>query len=180
MLECLRLQKDSGVLEVSDDSGFLAIVVPAAYEGFVGPDWNLDQLFRHFVAQMKRRSLLLWSTGLEGNWRVDVMRGPSENRGFREVSGPIHVIGGNVLVTNYESLTMAAQFADLKLPEQHQQNLLVKLPNGAFDCRVIQMFDPSSSAPACTGEADFVLEFTPAKGSMESWAGIPWMDSPTV
>jgi hypothetical protein len=168
------------VLEVSDDSGFLAIVVPAAYEKFVGPNWTLDKLFRHFVTQMKRRSLLLWSTGLEGDWRVDVRLGPSETRGFREASGPIHVVGGELLVTNFESLTMVAQFADIKLPEQHQQKLLVELPDGTFDCRVIQMFDPSNSASACTGEPDFVLEFSPAKGSLESWAEIPWLDSPYV
>lgn len=166
------------MLRVTDDSGFLAIVVPAAYEGFVDSDWKLDHLFRHFVAQMSRRSLLLWGTGLEGDWRVDVRLGHSESHGFREVVGLIHVVGGNVLVTNFESLTMAAQFADVQLPEMHQQDLLIKLPDGAYDCRVIQMFDPSNSESACADEADFVLEFTHAKGSLESWAGIPWLDSP--
>lgn len=165
------------MLRVTDDSGFLAIVVPAAYEGFVDSDWKLDQLFRHFVAQMSRRSLLLWGTGLEGDWRVDVRLGHSESHGFREVVGLIHVVGGRVLVTNFESLTMAAQFANITLPEQHEQNLLVELPDGAYDCRVIQMFDPSTSESACTCEADFVLEFSPAKGSLESWARIPWLDS---
>ena len=60
------------MLEVSDDSGFLAVVVPATYEGFVEPDWQLQQLFRHVAAQMGKRSLLMWGAGLEGVWRVEV------------------------------------------------------------------------------------------------------------
>jgi hypothetical protein len=38
------------VLEVTDDSGFLAVIVPTAYESFVNNDWQLAQLFGHFRA----------------------------------------------------------------------------------------------------------------------------------
>jgi len=54
------------MLEVTDDSGFLALVVPATYETFVDSDWTLEQLLTHFKAQMDLRSLLIWGTGLEG------------------------------------------------------------------------------------------------------------------
>jgi len=164
-------------LEVSDDSGFLAVVVPAAYEGFVAPDWQFDQLFRHFAAQMGRRSLLLWGTGLEGVWRVEARQRRSRTRGFREVSGPIRVVGGAVLVTNYESLTMAAQFADVRLPERHQRDLVVELPDGEYACRVVQMFDPSAAESAGAGKPDFVLEFTRVAGALESWPGVPWSEA---
>ena len=53
------------MLKVTDDSGFLAVVVPAAYHVFVHRDWQLDQLFHHFRQQMSQRSLLIWSTGSE-------------------------------------------------------------------------------------------------------------------
>lgn len=36
------------MLEVSDDSGLLALIDPDAYEGFVGEDWTLDRLTAHF------------------------------------------------------------------------------------------------------------------------------------
>jgi hypothetical protein len=39
------------VLAVTDDSGFLAVVVPAAYEGFVDSDWQFAQLLGHFRTQ---------------------------------------------------------------------------------------------------------------------------------
>ncbi len=164
-------------MEVSDDSGFLAVVVPAAYEGFVAPDWQFAQLFRHFTAQMDRRSLLLWGAGLEGVWRVEVRQRRSRACGFREVSGPIRVVGGTVLVTNYESLTMAAQFADVRLPERHQRDLLVELPDGEYACRVVQMFDPSAAESAGAGKPDFVLDFTRAASVLESWPGVPWFEA---
>jgi hypothetical protein len=162
------------VLEVTDDSGFLAVVVPASYEGFVEVDWQFDQLFRHFVAQMTRRSLLIWGTGLEGFWRVDVRRRRSLVRGFREVVGPIRVAGGAVLVTNYEALTMAAQFWDVRLPERHQQSLLVEFPDGEYDCRVVQMFDPCESESAGPGKPDFILEFSRTTGNRSEWSEVPW------
>ncbi len=71
---------------VTDDSGFLAVVVPASYEGFVDRDWQLDQLFDHFRQQMLQRSLLIWGTGLEGRWRVDVRLRESSVQGYREIS----------------------------------------------------------------------------------------------
>src|SRR5262249_61806333 len=101
------------MLEVTDDSGFLALVVPAAYESFVASNWTFDQIMAHFQAQMARRTLLIWGTGLEGFWKVDLRLKKSKVKGFKEVSGPLQVVGGSLLLTNYESLTMAAQFNDV-------------------------------------------------------------------
>src|SRR5262245_26301358 len=118
------------MLEVTDDSGFLALVVPAAYDTFVASDWTLDQLLAHFKTQMGRGSLLIWGTGLEGFWNVDVRLNKAKVKGFREARGPLQVVGGSLLLTNYESLTMAAQFKDVTLPEKHQDDLLVWLADG--------------------------------------------------
>ncbi|MFO0822741.1 MAG: hypothetical protein U0792_06410 [Gemmataceae bacterium] len=160
--------------EVTDDSGFLAVVVPTTYEGFVDSDWKFDQLLNHFRAQMSRQSLLIWGTGLAGIWKVEVLLRASRRNGFREVSGPIQVIGGCVLLTNYESLTMAAQFEDVRLPEPHQKNLLVEVPDGEYRCRVIQMFDPSNAGAVGPGKPDFVVEFARAGSLPAAWAEIPW------
>jgi hypothetical protein len=162
------------VLNVTDDSGFLAVVVPTAYEGFVSENWELDQLFRHFSAQMRRWALLIWGTGLEGFWKVEVCIGRSEVQGFREISGPIHVTGGAVLVTNYESLTMAAQFSDIALPARHERDQVVPLTDGGYCCRIIQMFDPKEESSAESDGPDFVVEFTPASVLPPEWSKVPW------
>lgn len=162
------------MLEVTDDSGFLALVVPATYETFVASDWTLDQILAHFSVQMGRRSLLIWGTGLEGFWKVDVRLKKSRVKGFREVSGAIQIVGGTFLLTNYESLTMAAQFKDVTLPEKHQKDLLMSLSDGDYTCRIIQMFDPEQAETAGDENADFVVEVLKATGEPAPWETIPW------
>lgn len=164
------------VLEVTDDSGFLALVVPAAYETFVASHWTFDQIMAHFKAQMARRSLLMWGTGLEGFWKVDVTLKKTKVTGFREVIMPLQIVGGSLLLTNYESLTMAAQFKDVRLPEKHQENLLVSLSDGDYTCRIIQMFNPEQEETGGDGKPDFVVELQKATGNIAALNSIPWFD----
>lgn len=164
------------MLEVTDDSGFLALVVPAAYETFVASNWTFDQIMGHFKGQMARRSLLIWGTGLEGFWKVDVVLEKSKAKGCREVSGPLQVVGGSLILTNYESLTMAAQFKGVTLPEKHQEDLLVSLPDGDYTCRIIQMFDPEEQESVGDGNPDFVVEVLKATGNASPWESIPWFE----
>jgi hypothetical protein len=162
------------MLEVTDDSGLLALVVPAAYETFVASDWTLDQVVAHFKAQMGARFLLIWGTGLEGFWKIDLVLKKTQAKGFREVSGPLRVVGGSLLLTNYESLTMAAQFNDVTLPEKHQEDLCVSLPDGSYTCRIIQMFDPEQERTAGDGNADYVVEVLMETANPAPWESIPW------
>lgn len=164
------------MLEVTDDSGFLALVVPPTYESFVSNDWMFDQLLAHFKAQMARRSLLIWTTGSQRNWKVDIVLQPSKVEGFREVTGPILVTGGSVLLTNYESLTMAAQYDDVTLPEKHQTHLLIPVPDGSYTCRIIQMRNPDDDDASGTDSADFMIELHKSVTPCERWETIPWFD----
>lgn len=164
------------MLEVTDDSGFLALVVPTAYETFVASNWTFEQIMAHFQGQMARRSLLIWGTGLEGFWKVDVVLKKAEVKGFREVSGPLQVTGGSLLLTNYESLTMAAQFKDVTLPEKHQEDLLLSLPDGDYTCRIFQMFDPDEEESVGDDKPDFVIEIQEATGKTGVWESVPWFE----
>jgi hypothetical protein len=70
--------------EVTDDSGFLALVDHHAYRGFVDANWTYDGLLAHFRSAMAERSLLLWGTGREDMWTVDVVvDGLAPLAGFR-------------------------------------------------------------------------------------------------
>jgi hypothetical protein len=117
--------------EVTDDSGFLALVDQHAYLGFVAADWTYDSLMTHFRAAMEKRSLLVWGTGREDVWTVDVVvDGPAQPAGFRRTLGPVNVTAGQLYLTNYESLTMAAQFDDVRLPEPHLEHLGLRATPG--------------------------------------------------
>jgi hypothetical protein len=161
---------------VTDDSGFLALVVPDRYPTFVADDWRFPQLLEHFHSAMAQATLLLWGTGLEGTWQVDVVLGPSPVHGVREVVGPLEVLGGRLLLTNYETLTMVAQFDDMTLPPEREADQVLSLAAGSYSCRVVQMFNPESEDSAASDGPDFVIELLPTPTPPAAWTRIPWFD----
>jgi len=160
-------------LKVTDDSGFLAIIDPDSYRGFVHADWTWDAIQEHFKREMLDRHLLIWGTGMEHFWTIDVSLQPTEAAGFREVVGTINASRGRLLLTNYESLTMAAQFPDVTLPQAHEREQVLSVSPGFYDCRIIQLSDPQSDAPF-EEPVNFVYEFTRATTPREPWNELPW------
>lgn len=73
--------------EVTDDSGFLAIIDPDAYRGFVSADWTWETIQEHFMREMRDRHLLIWGTGMEHNWSIDVSFQPAKSRRFPRARG---------------------------------------------------------------------------------------------
>jgi len=159
--------------KVTDDSGFLAIIDPDAYRGFVHADWTWDTIQEHFRREMRERHLLIWGTGMEHFWSIDVSFQPTDVAGFREVVGSITASQGRLLLTNYESLTMAAQFPEVTLPQSHEREQVLSVSLGPYDCRIIQLSDPDSAAPF-EESISFIYEFTRATSPREVWSELPW------
>lgn len=154
---------------LTDDSGFLAIVDPDSYQGFVAEDWTDESLFDHFAQEMRRRSLLMWATSEHGGtWTVTT---EASGQAGRSVTGPIVSTRGRLCVTNYESLTMAAQFADVSLPEPHMADLVFDVEVGTLECTVTQFAD-DDSAPG----PHFAISLSPAGAAGEAWAGPAWYE----
>jgi hypothetical protein len=168
------------IYEITDDSGFMALVDPASYESFVDGDWKFDQLIRHFKNAMKKRQLVMWGTGREDLWRTEVRFRRSNALGFREFSTVVRATSGGLLLTNYESLTMAAQFDDVSLPEKHHEDLLIPVTSGDYRCRIVQRLDPEVGDPKLRGKmADFIIELIAATlddKKANNAPGIPWTD----
>ncbi|GAB3986313.1 hypothetical protein V1634_06010 [Plantactinospora veratri] len=164
--------------EVTDDSGFLGLVDHHVYQGFVNKDWTYESLFGHFCAAMEQRSLLLWGTGRENDWTVEVIVGDLvEQPGFRRAAGPIRVTAGQLHLVNYESLTMAAQFDDVRLPEPHRQDLVFEVPTGIYRCEVNQLDDPDVDLEDDPDRSrpHFLLTLTAGRQA-EPWRTPPWHD----
>lgn len=167
----------SRMIEVPDDSGFLGVVDPDAYATFVSENWTLEQLFGHFRSEMSKRTLLLWGTGMENTWHVEVTDSANSSRlsGFRRTSGPIRVTRGRLLPVNYETLTMAAQFAHVSLPEPYLADLLVDVPSGDYACEITQLDEPDTSDDGSGDAAGFVLKLTPGQ-EHEPWSAPAWFE----
>ena len=152
---------------VTDDSGFLAIVDPDGYQGFVAEDWTDESLFDHFTREMRRRSLLMWATSEHGGtWTVTT---EASGRAGRSVTGHIVSTMGRLCITNYESLTMSAQFADVSQPEPHMADLVFDVEVGTLEC-IVTRFHDDDSAPG----PHFAIALSPARTAGEAWAGPAW------
>ena len=159
--------------KVTDDSGFLALIDPDAYRGFVHADWTWETIQERFRQEMRERHLLIWGTGMEHLWSIDVSFRPITAAGFRETTGSIIASQGRLLLTNYESLTMAAQFPDIILPQAHERGQILSVSPGLYDCRIIQLSDPESDAPF-EEPVSFIYELTRVTSPREVWAELPW------
>jgi hypothetical protein len=170
---------NTAIYEITDDTGYLALVDHAAYTSFVDENWTVAQLQEHFKAQMIAKHLLLWRTGREDVWRVQVSIEATGARGFREIASPIVVTAGRLLLTNYDSLSMAASFRDVKLPETYQQNLVLNIPAGEYRCRIVQALAPSLFGNEVSeirerASADFFVELVTVSESLPPWKNVPW------
>jgi hypothetical protein len=131
---------------------------------------------------MGERQMLLWGTGREEMWTVDIVvgGGPAQPPGFRRAVGPIRVAAGQLHLTNYESLTMAAQFDDIRLPEPHLQDLVLNLPAGLYSCEIVQLHDPEDDPDDQPGHqgttSHFVVILTTGRHP-EPWSEPAWHEA---
>jgi len=162
------------IYRVTDDSGMLALIDPAAYRSFVGDEWTLDALEERFREESSARRMILWGTGREGEWSVRVRFERSAERGFREFETGLRVSEDRLLLTNYEALSMAAQFEDVKLPEPHDQQNGFGVPGGHYACRVIQHHDPDGSGRTDKNGPDFTIDLIKVSVPSAEGAILPW------
>lgn len=100
-----------------DGDGFVCLVTPDTYRGFVGADWELDDILARFVEQMNAGALFVASPGPSGAGAPLTIISDDSAVGavtgaVREVSGTVFVGDEGLWLTDYTQLTMAAQFND--------------------------------------------------------------------
>jgi len=152
------------IYKITDDSGFMAIADPDKYQSFVNEDWEFDELQERFVEEMRNNTLVIWATGVGNIWTARFLDRPSDVTPFREFRKVIEVTHGRLVLTNYEDLTMAAQFESEKIPSKHNSDLLVQLDNGRYMVYVRQMLHPYKSFDLPSGTIHFEIVISPVTG----------------
>src|SRR5262245_12760150 len=64
--------------KVTEDSRFLGIIDPDTYRGFLHADWTWKTMQAHCRREMRDWHLLIWGTGMEHVWRIEVSFTPSK------------------------------------------------------------------------------------------------------
>jgi len=165
-------------LRLFDDSGLLSIVDLRRYSPFVGDDWTYEQLLRKFQRAMAEQAMLVWDCG-DGGGPYDVLlrSGLTTQRGFREATGSVRTAPGKLHFVSYDALTMAAQFADEKLPAKTESEFAFDVA-GDVRIRVVQMFDPRRTTEIPEREVHFIIEVEP--GDAPPWTAVAWQMSPAA
>lgn len=151
--------------ELFDDSGFLAIVDAASYDGFVDEDWELDELFERFTQETNLQHCIVWSTGLRNLIKVEIRDEPSEHKPIREVSAFVSVTEGKLYLANYTELTMVAQFEDDSIPDEHAKDQYLELDNGDYKVTIRQMYNEDTYPYEGELEPCFELIFDAVTGN---------------
>lgn len=119
-----------------DDDGFLVLVDPTAYAGFVDEEWTMDTLQAHVVDQGGRGRITgaylgPFLQGLPAEVRSDRSVRPST----REAVAGVEVQGDGLYVVDYTALTMAAQFSGRDVVQDRRTSDRVLLPAGWYRVR---------------------------------------------
>lgn len=166
---------DDKTFVVSSDYGCLALIDPKAYDSFVSENWELEQLLAHFVSQSNQSRMVAWGC-VSGNWRVEIVWGNTNLSGYLEFSSQI-VSSGQLLLTTYDDLTMAAQFEDVSLPEPHAAEYQFDVAAGEYCVRVVQIFDPAQAeTPEVFDgtEPHYRIELTESTGPAKEISEVAW------
>ena len=154
-------------LEVDDD-GFVCVVAPDSYEGFVDEDWTLDRLLVRFVEQMNRGSLFVAYPGPDAaNGEIVFGTEQAPAGTGREASGIVQVGEAGLWLTDYAELTMAAQFSDESPIASYSQ----RLPVTAGRYRITLREEAAEDEPT------FVLTVSPVIGdTLIHRDSVPWFE----
>jgi len=149
--------ENSLTLTIGDDDGFIGIVNADNYKSFVATDWTFQQLKEHLIKEMNSNNLILWATDSEREWNLTFVSESSNEKSFKEFNKTIQVTNGKLFLTNYTDLTMAATYADEKIPNRHGHNLLIELKNGQYEFKIRQLIDSISKGKSIIRQTDFEI-----------------------
>jgi len=165
-------------LTIPSDYGCLAIVAYDSYISFVNEDWELEQLKAHIINQNNKMNIVPWGC-VDGNWIVNIVFSNSNTTGEREFKSNIKS-SGKLLLTTYDSITMAAQYEDEKLPLEGEENNVFEVPASLYSVKIIQNFKTSeqeSEEVFNQTEPHFTVEIIQTNNEEEPLNEIPWFSA---
>ena len=156
-----------------DYDGFICLVCPASYDGFVGADWSVEQIQSKFVDQMNTGSLFVAYPGPDlAGQSLRISGVASEAPCLRETHGLLQVGEDGLWLTDYSELTMAAQFSDSRPVGDYHVRLPV--PAGFFRITVRQFAQSWEDELEPAAELVITAPFENEPAMLHQ--AVPWFD----
>jgi hypothetical protein len=139
----MKLFSKSNKLKIIDDDGIIAVVNPDKYNLNLEyrEKWTSRE-FKDFLLKTNKGNLIIWGTGLEAEWTIEVVTKPTGKSAFRQFEQFIEVSNEQLILATFSDIMMTLQFEDKKLPSGDNQKLIIPLDNGIYRMTVKQLFDP--------------------------------------
>lgn len=164
-------------IHVGGDGSLLTLADLKQYSSFIGRDWSEDfKLQKHLLDESDKKTIALWGTGFECDWKVEFRQGITSRQGMRENEQYINNTTGELYLINYDSLTMSAQFEDHTLPDEETSAYKIDLPRGILKLRIVQMIDPTKVSfwDKLTKKPGFIVEYDNVPDGENKLPNIPW------
>jgi hypothetical protein len=166
------------IFTIPADYGCLAILAPDSYETFINENWDLEQLKSHIILQNQNKSIVPWGC-VDGNWIVKIIDSDVNLSGDRVFISQVET-SGQLLLTTYESITMAAQFKEVSLPQDHETDQVFEVAPGRYIVKVVQTFKTSvqeSEKVFNQTEPHFIVLLIKTDKQVEHLDTIPWFSA---
>ena len=157
-----------------DEDGFVALVCPNEYSGYIGEDWTFEQVLGKFVEQMNNNIMFIAYAGADfADEPLRISNTPSSDAARRETSGLLQVGQEGLWLTDYTQLTMAAQFRDEKPNANH--HLELPIPPGLYRVTLRQF--ALSYKDKLDPAIELILEPTRAEAGniIRQFDAVPWL-----
>lgn len=150
-----------------DEDGFVALVCPETYAGYVAENWTLEQVVERFLEQINSHTLFVAHPGPNSaDEPLRISDRPSPVTALREASGFLQVGEDGLWLTDYTQLTMSAQFADEAPIAGHHTRLPVA--PGAYRVTIRQL----ASSPA----VELVIQRAETAAHQPRLNTVPWLE----
>ena len=172
---------------VVDDTGaLLALVDPAAYDGFVDGTFDVDRVSSRVREEMERYAILAWHSGCEELWTIEISFEKLNVKGLREAKGTITSAEGSLFLASWADIALFAIYPDFReycIPFTWKSELYIKCDPGRYNARIIQMFEPDADIYDKDGtnplsmantSPHYYIELTKSDQNLPAWTQIAW------
>lgn len=160
------VQTDFELFSEVDEDGFVALVCPGAYLGYVDEDWSPGQITQRFLEQMNAHALFIAHPGPDfASEPLRISNLPSPITASREASSVMQVDAGGLWLTDYTQLTMAAQFTEERPIAGHHTRLPV--PAGTYRVTIRQF--------AALPTIELLIQAAEISDRHVAFGAIPWV-----
>jgi len=123
--------------------------------------WTWKQI-NEFLLETNRDNIIVFETAWEDEWVFEFLIIEKTNQtAFRQFEKRIEVTDEHLYLVNWTDLTSSLQFKNTEIPDETNEDLKIKIPNGFYRVTVKQLFDSEDDDYDCENKVSYVVELMP-------------------